>query len=65
MDRNRWLITSNILAPTRDILFMTTSLNCSYGLFNLFNVSDDNFVMFDNDLFIEIFNAECMVTPSL
>jgi hypothetical protein len=61
MDLNLLSITINILAPTNDISFMTTSCNCSYRHVSLFNEFDDKFGKLDNDYWIGMFNVQCII----
>ncbi len=49
MNLSLLFITLNILAPTNDISFITTSYNCSYPHVSLFNVSIDKFGKLNND----------------
>jgi hypothetical protein len=49
MDLNLLSITLNILAPTSDISFITTSCNCSYQHANLFIEFDDKFGKLNKD----------------
>jgi hypothetical protein len=58
-------ITLNILAPTNDISFMTTSCNCSYRHVNLFNEFHDKFGKLDKDCWTSMFNVECIVKLSI
>jgi len=60
---NRWSITLNILAPTRDISSITTSYNCSYQHVSLFKESDDKFYRFADVYWTSMFNGECIVWP--
>jgi hypothetical protein len=62
MDLNLLFITFNILTLISDILFITTSCNCSYQHVNLFNEFVDKF---DNDCWACMFNVECIVKPSI
>jgi hypothetical protein len=65
MDLSLLFITLNILAPTNDISFMTTSCDCSYQHVNLFNESDDKFIKLDKDYSTNMFNVECIIKPSI
>ncbi len=61
MDLSLLFITLNILAPTNDILCITTSCNCSYQHVKLFNESNDKFGKLDKDYWIGMFNVKCIV----
>ncbi len=58
-------ITLNILAPTNDISYITTSYNCSYQHVSLFNEYDDKFGKLDKDCWTSMFNVECIVKSSM
>jgi len=60
-----WSITQNILAPTKDISFITTSCNCSYRHVNLFKESNYKFDIVVNVCWTCMFNVECIVWPSI
>ncbi len=49
MDLSLLFIILNILTPTNDISFITTSCNCSYQHVNLFNEFDDKFGKLNKD----------------
>jgi hypothetical protein len=49
MHLNLLFITVNILAPTNEISFFTTSCNCSYQHARLFNEFDDKFGKLNKD----------------
>jgi len=63
MDLSLLSITLNILAPTSDISYITTSCNCSYWHVNLFNEFDDKFGKIDKDYWTRMFNVECIIKP--
>ncbi len=56
-------ITLNNLAPTKEFSSITTKHNCWQWFVLLFNISEDNFDMFDNDWLIEICKLECTMIP--
>jgi len=60
---NRWSITLNILAPTRDVSSITTSYNCSYWHVSLLKKIHDKFDRFVNVCWTSMFNVECIVWP--
>jgi len=61
MDLSLLYITLNIIAPTSDISFITTSYNCSYWHVSLFNEFDDKFGKLDKDCWTSMFNDECII----
>jgi hypothetical protein len=61
MDLCLLFITLNILAPTSDISYITTSYNCSYRHVSLFNESNNKFGKLDKDCWTCMFNVECIV----
>jgi hypothetical protein len=65
MDLSLLFIILNILTPTNDISFITTSCNCSYQHVNLFNEFDDKFGKLNKDCWISMFNVECIIKPSI
>ncbi len=65
MDLSLLPIPLNILAPTSDISFITTSCNCSYRHVSLFNEYADKFGKLDKDYWIGMFNVECIVKLSI
>jgi hypothetical protein len=65
MDLNLLSITLNILAPISDISSITTSCNCSYKHVSLFNEFDDKLGKLDKDCWTHMFNAECIIKPSI
>jgi hypothetical protein len=65
MDLNLLSIALNILAPTSNISFITTSCNCSYRHVSLFNEFVDKFGTLTKDCWIGMFNVECIVKPSI
>jgi hypothetical protein len=60
---NLLFITFNILAPTNDISFITTSCNCSYLYVSLFNEFVEKFSKVNKDCWKSMFNVECIVKP--
>jgi hypothetical protein len=64
MELSLLFITLNILAPTSDISSVT-SCNYSYQHVSLFNESDDKFDKLNKDCWIDMFNVECIVKPSI
>jgi hypothetical protein len=65
MELNLLSITLNILAPTSDILCITTSCNCSYPHVNLFNEYDDKFGKLNYDYWTCMFNVKRIVKSSI
>jgi hypothetical protein len=65
MDLNLLFITLNILASTSDISSMTTNYSSWYWHVSLFNEFDDKFGKLDKDCWIGMFNAECIIKPSI
>jgi hypothetical protein len=65
MNFNLLSITLNILTPTSDISSITISCNCSYQHVSLFNKYNDKFDKLDKDCSTGLFNAKCIVKPSI
>jgi hypothetical protein len=65
MNLSLFSITLNILAPKSDISFITTNCNCSYQHVSLFNEFDDKFRKLDKGCWTCMFNAECIIKPSI
>ncbi len=65
MDLNLLFITLNILTPTNDISSIKISYNCSYRHVSLFNKYDDKFGKLDKDCWTSMFNAKCIIKPSI
>jgi hypothetical protein len=61
MDLSLLFITLNILTPTSDILYMTTSCNCSYRHVSLFNEFEYKFGKLDKDYWTSMFNVESII----